>query len=172
MGFKAMLFLFTNLLVVTTRISCYDDELSEAPTHPPHLHHPSRGPHHAHPPATYSHPPKAHAHPPHHEHHHEIAPSQASHHAHPPKAHPPHHVPPVAAPTFAPLPPLKSAHNCTPVCFERCNPGKGKKECERACTRCCKQCLCVPPGPRGTNLEKCGKCYSEVTHHGQIYKCP
>ncbi|KAK7829714.1 hypothetical protein CFP56_028929 [Quercus suber] len=113
MAFKAMLFLFTTLLVVTTRVSCHDDELSEAPTHPPHRHHLSHGPHHAHPPATYAHPPKAHAHPPHHEHHHEIAPSQAPHHAHPPKAHPSphHHVPPVAAPTFAPLPPLKSAHS-------------------------------------------------------------
>lgn len=61
---------------------------------------------------------------------------------------------------------------CTSTCYERCNIGKGKRECQRACTRCCKQCSCVPPGPPGTNLEKCGKCYSEVTYHGQIYKCP
>ena len=61
---------------------------------------------------------------------------------------------------------------CTPTCYERCNTGKGKRECQSACTRCCKQCSCVPPGPRGTNLEKCGKCYSVVTYHGQIYQCP
>ncbi|KAK7839964.1 gibberellin-regulated protein 14 [Quercus suber] len=96
------------------------------------------------------------------EEHHAPAPS--------PKPHAP--VPPVWPPTYAPLPPLTSTKGCTPTCYERCNTGKGKRECQRACTRCCKQCSCVPPGPRGTNLEKCGKCYSEVTYHGQIYKCP
>nr|WAU86930.1 birch protein [Betula platyphylla] len=87
----------------------------------------------------------------------------------PPKAPAP--VPPVTPPADAPLPPVISKKDCIPQCDRRCQLHSRKRVCMRACMTCCDRCKCVPPGTFG-NKEKCGKCYTDMTTHGNQYKCP
>ena len=61
--------------------------------------------------------------------------------------------------------------DCIPRCDQRCQLHNRKRVCMRACMTCCDRCKCVPPGTFG-NREKCGKCYTEMTTHGNKYKCP
>ncbi|KAG2714474.1 hypothetical protein I3843_03G031000 [Carya illinoinensis] len=153
MALKALLFLFTCFIVVTSRVSSKDEELAtkavivEAPV-------PSQAP--AKVPAV-----KAPTH----------APPAAPTYAPPPKETAP--VPPVKPPAPAsPSPlPVRSKKDCIPLCDQRCQLHSRKRLCTRACMTCCDRCKCVPPGTFG-NREKCGKCYTDMTTHGNKYKCP
>ncbi|KAJ9683490.1 hypothetical protein PVL29_019179 [Vitis rotundifolia] len=60
---------------------------------------------------------------------------------------------------------------CIPLCDQRCKAHSRKNICVRACMTCCDRCKCVPPGTYG-NREKCGKCYTDMTTHGNKPKCP
>ncbi|CAK9161286.1 unnamed protein product [Ilex paraguariensis] len=88
-----------------------------------------------------------------------------------PPVKPPTAPPPVMPPTSAPRPPPKTIKDCYPLCLERCKLHSRKRLCLRACMTCCDRCKCVPPGQYG-NLEKCGKCYSDMTTHYGRRKCP
>ncbi|KAK4772721.1 hypothetical protein SAY86_014496 [Trapa natans] len=80
--------------------------------------------------------------------------------------------PPVTVKPPAPqLPPVKSKEDCTRLCGNRCSQHSRIKLCMRACTTCCSRCQCVPPGTYG-NRELCGKCYTDMTTHGNRVKCP
>ncbi|KAL4653567.1 hypothetical protein ACB092_01G313500 [Castanea dentata] len=168
---KAMLFLFTTFLVFTATVSSKDEELKEVTyvKEPEPAQPPAKVPVYAPPPPvktppSQSPPPKAPAYapppPPV-----NTPPSQSP----PPKAPAP--VPPVEPPTSPPLPPVKSKQDCIPRCDQRCQLHNRKRVCMRACMTCCDRCKCVPPGTFG-NREKCGKCYTEMTTHGNKYKCP
>ncbi|KAF8010906.1 hypothetical protein BT93_J1518 [Corymbia citriodora subsp. variegata] len=79
--------------------------------------------------------------------------------------------PPAKSPTSAPSPPVKSKADCIPLCDQRCKLHSRKRLCMRACMTCCDRCKCVPPGTYG-NQEMCGKCYTDMTTHGNRIKCP
>nr|ANF06979.1 gibberellin-regulated protein 14 [Nicotiana benthamiana] len=72
----------------------------------------------------------------------------------------------------APAPaPHSSQLDCGGLCKYRCSLHSRPKVCIRACGTCCLRCKCVPPGTFG-NREMCGKCYTEMTTHGNKTKCP
>ncbi|RVW46603.1 Gibberellin-regulated protein 14 [Vitis vinifera] len=89
----------------------------------------------------------------------------------PPTVAPKPPVPPVTPPTTAPMPPVRTRLDCVPLCDQRCKAHSRKNICVRACMTCCDRCKCVPPGTYG-NREKCGKCYTDMTTHGNKPKCP
>lgn len=60
--------------------------------------------------------------------------------------------------------------DCGELCKVRCAKAR-KNVCLRACGTCCFRCKCVPPGTFG-NREKCGRCYTDMTTHGNKPKCP
>ncbi|WOH13595.1 hypothetical protein DCAR_0833105 [Daucus carota subsp. sativus] len=60
--------------------------------------------------------------------------------------------------------------DCQGLCQVRCARAR-KNVCMRACGACCARCNCVPPGTYG-NREACGKCYTDMTTHGNRLKCP
>ncbi|XP_060204797.1 gibberellin-regulated protein 12-like isoform X1 [Lycium barbarum] len=73
---------------------------------------------------------------------------------------------------LAPAPaPTPSQLDCGGLCKYRCSLHSRPNVCFRACGTCCVRCKCVPPGTFG-NREKCGKCYTEMTTHGNKTKCP
>ncbi|WOH13594.1 hypothetical protein DCAR_0833104 [Daucus carota subsp. sativus] len=61
--------------------------------------------------------------------------------------------------------------DCQGLCQVRCGLHSRKNVCMRACGTCCARCNCVPPGTYG-NREACGKCYTDMTTHGNRLKCP
>ncbi|KAK4760466.1 hypothetical protein SAY87_005359 [Trapa incisa] len=61
--------------------------------------------------------------------------------------------------------------DCGGLCKERCSLHSRPNLCLRACGTCCFRCKCVPPGTSG-NRELCGKCYTDMTTHGNRTKCP
>ncbi|KAJ0039254.1 hypothetical protein Pint_23068 [Pistacia integerrima] len=61
--------------------------------------------------------------------------------------------------------------DCAGLCKGRCRLHSRQKVCTRACGTCCMRCNCVPPGTSG-NREKCGRCYTDMTTHGNKTKCP
>ncbi|KAF3437092.1 hypothetical protein FNV43_RR19845 [Rhamnella rubrinervis] len=61
--------------------------------------------------------------------------------------------------------------DCGGLCLQRCSVHSRPNVCHRACGTCCVRCKCVPPGTSG-NRELCGKCYTEMTTHGNRTKCP
>ncbi|KAI8528394.1 hypothetical protein RHMOL_Rhmol12G0145500 [Rhododendron molle] len=61
--------------------------------------------------------------------------------------------------------------DCGGLCKERCSVHSRPNVCSRACGTCCVRCKCVPPGTSG-NREICGKCYTDMTTHGNRTKCP
>ncbi|XP_049935186.1 snakin-2-like isoform X1 [Nymphaea colorata] len=61
--------------------------------------------------------------------------------------------------------------DCDGLCAERCKVHSRPNVCTRACGTCCVRCRCVPPGTWG-NKELCGKCYTDMTTHGNKTKCP
>ncbi|XP_058113269.1 snakin-2-like [Magnolia sinica] len=80
---------------------------------------------------------------------------------------------PVHAPAPAPLallPPVKVTE-CPRLCVDRCKLNSRPRHCKRVCGTCCQRCKCVPPGTAG-NRELCGKCYTDMTTHGNRTKCP
>ncbi|GAB2276577.1 hypothetical protein Dimus_011296 [Dionaea muscipula] len=92
----------------------------------------------------------------------------------PPPTKPP--TPALAPPQKAPVPPTPyrppvKKEECAPLCEQRCILQSRKKLCVRACSTCCARCKCVPPGTYG-NRELCGKCYTDMTTHGNRIKCP
>ncbi|KAL6318813.1 hypothetical protein AAG906_001286 [Vitis piasezkii] len=62
-------------------------------------------------------------------------------------------------------------HHCGGLCKDRCSLHSRPNVCVRACGTCCVRCKCVPPGTSG-NRELCGKCYTDMTTHGNKTKCP
>lgn len=60
---------------------------------------------------------------------------------------------------------------CPRLCAERCKKHSRLRQCKRVCVTCCTRCKCVPPGTYG-NREMCGKCYTDMTTHGNRPKCP
>ncbi|XP_022889850.1 gibberellin-regulated protein 14-like [Olea europaea var. sylvestris] len=73
---------------------------------------------------------------------------------------------------LAPAPSPQPSHiNCKGLCNHRCSLHSRPKICLRACGTCCVRCKCVPPGTFG-NRELCGKCYTDMTTHGNKTKCP
>ncbi|XP_077222575.1 snakin-2-like isoform X2 [Tasmannia lanceolata] len=80
---------------------------------------------------------------------------------------------PVKAPAPAPvtlLPPV-DYKECPGLCGVRCKLHSRPNHCKRVCGTCCFRCKCVPPGTAG-NREMCGKCYTDMTTHGNRTKCP
>ncbi|KAH0973036.1 hypothetical protein GBA52_025192 [Prunus armeniaca] len=75
---------------------------------------------------------------------------------------------PVAMPFTAPQ--VKTNRDCVPLCDKRCKIETNKKICRRSCMVCCARCKCVPPGYYNNNMNKCGKCYTDMNYHG--HKCP
>ncbi|KAL3512937.1 hypothetical protein ACH5RR_025654 [Cinchona calisaya] len=73
------------------------------------------------------------------------------------------------------LPPAPAPHSaqldCGGLCSHRCSLHSRPNVCNRACGTCCVRCKCVPPGTFG-NRELCGKCYTDMTTHGNKTKCP
>ncbi|KAB2623733.1 gibberellin-regulated protein 14-like [Pyrus ussuriensis x Pyrus communis] len=70
-----------------------------------------------------------------------------------------------------PPPSATTSSDCFKLCDVRCKIEKNKKICRKSCMLCCARCKCVPPGDYGTNMDKCGKCYStDIQYHG--HKCP
>ncbi|XP_034672410.1 snakin-2-like isoform X1 [Vitis riparia] len=61
--------------------------------------------------------------------------------------------------------------DCGGLCKDRCSLHSRPNVCVRACGTCCVRCKCVPPGTSG-NRELCGKCYTDMTTHGNKTKCP
>ncbi|KAK6924891.1 Gibberellin regulated protein [Dillenia turbinata] len=61
--------------------------------------------------------------------------------------------------------------DCDGLCKQRCSAHSRPNRCARACGTCCVRCKCVPPGTSG-NREVCGKCYTDMTTHGNRTKCP
>nr|GMD24261.1 gibberellin-regulated protein 3-like [Ipomoea batatas]GMD27629.1 gibberellin-regulated protein 3-like [Ipomoea batatas]GMD28886.1 gibberellin-regulated protein 3-like [Ipomoea batatas] len=61
--------------------------------------------------------------------------------------------------------------DCGGLCKNRCSVHSRPNVCTRACGTCCVRCKCVPPGTSG-NREACGKCYTDMTTHGNKLKCP
>ncbi|XP_052173982.1 gibberellin-regulated protein 11-like [Diospyros lotus] len=61
--------------------------------------------------------------------------------------------------------------DCGGLCKERCSLHSRPNVCNRACGTCCVRCKCVPPGTSG-NREVCGRCYTDMTTHGNRTKCP
>ncbi|KAK1381447.1 Snakin-2 [Heracleum sosnowskyi] len=61
--------------------------------------------------------------------------------------------------------------DCKGLCQVRCGAHSRPNVCNRACGTCCARCNCVPPGTYG-NREACGKCYTDMTTHGNRLKCP
>ncbi|XP_016474037.1 uncharacterized protein LOC107795848 [Nicotiana tabacum] len=98
----------------------------------------------------------------------------------PPPPPPPVKLPPSPSPAVKPPPPPvptppvsppKNTADCVPLCQVRCKLHSRQNVCLRACATCCLRCKCVPPGQYG-NLEKCGKCYANMTTRGGRRKCP
>ncbi|XXG59322.1 hypothetical protein AAC387_Pa04g1427 [Persea americana] len=86
-----------------------------------------------------------------------------------PAAAPPHapvHAPP-PIPYMAPV----SKSDCPKLCKERCKLHSRPNHCNTVCCTCCVRCKCVPPGTAGKR-ELCGKCYTDMTTHGNRTKCP
>ncbi|KAI3464045.1 hypothetical protein Pfo_020708 [Paulownia fortunei] len=72
----------------------------------------------------------------------------------------------------APAPAPSPNHiDCGGLCKHRCTLHSRQNLCLRACGTCCVRCKCVPPGTFG-NRELCGKCYTDMTTHGNKTKCP
>ncbi|CAA0826648.1 Gibberellin-regulated protein 14 [Striga hermonthica] len=71
----------------------------------------------------------------------------------------------------APSPSPSLSLDCNGLCQHRCSHHSRPKVCFRACGTCCVRCKCVPPGTSG-NREVCGKCYTDMTTHGNKTKCP
>ncbi|KAH7515778.1 hypothetical protein FEM48_Zijuj10G0062600 [Ziziphus jujuba var. spinosa] len=61
--------------------------------------------------------------------------------------------------------------DCGGLCKRRCSLHSRPNVCIRACGTCCIRCKCVPPGTAG-NREMCGRCYTDMTTHGNRTKCP
>lgn len=61
--------------------------------------------------------------------------------------------------------------DCGGLCKKRCSLHSRPNVCTRACGTCCSRCNCVPPGTSG-NREMCGRCYTDMTTHGNKTKCP
>ncbi|KAF8390353.1 hypothetical protein HHK36_024878 [Tetracentron sinense] len=78
---------------------------------------------------------------------------------------------PVLAPAPAPILPPVMITECPRLCGDRCGLHSRQRRCKRVCLTCCVRCKCVPPGTYG-NREMCGKCYINMTTHGNIPKCP
>ncbi|VFQ99860.1 unnamed protein product [Cuscuta campestris] len=66
--------------------------------------------------------------------------------------------------------PVSPAIDCDGACGVRCGKSKRPNLCKRACGSCCATCHCVPPGTSG-NYESC-PCYSTLTTHNNVRKCP
>ncbi|CAN1162716.1 hypothetical protein LINPERPRIM_LOCUS32284 [Linum perenne] len=61
---------------------------------------------------------------------------------------------------------------CLDRCEDRCKTHPSRKRfCQKICTRCCISCKCVPPGPIGTNADKC-KNWTATVYQGLPYICP
>ncbi|CAN0924438.1 hypothetical protein LINGRAHAP2_LOCUS34188 [Linum grandiflorum] len=61
---------------------------------------------------------------------------------------------------------------CLDRCEDRCKTHPSRKRmCQKLCTRCCMGCKCVPPGPVGTNADKC-KNWTATVYQGVPYMCP
>ncbi|XP_062025744.1 gibberellin-regulated protein 14-like [Rosa rugosa] len=73
-------------------------------------------------------------------------------------------------PTTSSTPIVNTHRDCMPLCAARCKVEPHRKICRRLCMKCCSRCKCVPPGEYGTNMDKCGKCYTDMEYHG--HKCP
>ncbi|XP_010272046.1 PREDICTED: gibberellin-regulated protein 14-like [Nelumbo nucifera] len=162
---KVILLLLASFLLFTIRASCRDEEFFTETTY---AKAPSRAPV---PTPTYA---KAPVKPP--------APP-------PTYAKAPVKQPPAPAPTYAkapvkpPAPPPTHAKAPTPVlspvpitecprlCAGRCKLHSRPRQCNRICYTCCQRCKCVPPGTYG-NRQMCGKCYTDMTTHGNQPKCP
>ncbi|XP_004304585.1 PREDICTED: gibberellin-regulated protein 14-like [Fragaria vesca subsp. vesca] len=178
MAFKAFLLLLVTILFVATRASSSHDLHEELKIKAAYVQSQTPPPLVTKPPPTYAPPPKV------------IKPPTPAPplpkppvvkpptYAPPPKVikapppAPPLPKPPVKPPTYAPpLPPVKSKKDCIPLCEQRCSLHSRKRTCMRACMTCCDRCKCVPPGTSG-NRERCGKCYTDMTTHGNRSKCP
>ncbi|GAB4836618.1 hypothetical protein Ancab_001531 [Ancistrocladus abbreviatus] len=86
-------------------------------------------------------------------------PANHTHNAVPPPVH--HHAgPPKPAP-----PPIKK-EGCVRLCEEKCKSESHRRkwECERTCTKCCRECKCIPR--TYGNQENCKKCYDKRVAHG------
>ncbi|MQM06994.1 hypothetical protein Taro_039823 [Colocasia esculenta] len=59
---------------------------------------------------------------------------------------------------------------CQPRCTYRCSATSHKKPCMFFCLKCCKKCLCVPPGTYG-NKQVC-PCYNNWKTKEGKPKCP
>ncbi|ESR51721.1 hypothetical protein CICLE_v10033115mg [Citrus x clementina] len=66
---------------------------------------------------------------------------------------------------------LLTSVDCVGLCRVRCSLHSRPNVCTRACGTCCARCNCVPPGTSG-NREMCGRCYTDMTTHGNKTKCP
>ncbi|XP_051149974.1 cypmaclein-like isoform X2 [Andrographis paniculata] len=64
----------------------------------------------------------------------------------------------------------QSKINCDSECKRRCSKASRFKVCYRACSSCCADCGCVPPGTYG-NKNVC-PCYANQKTHGNKPKCP
>ncbi|XP_044468060.1 protein RSI-1-like [Mangifera indica] len=60
--------------------------------------------------------------------------------------------------------------DCNPKCNYRCSATSHKKPCMYFCQKCCKKCLCVPPGTYG-NKQVC-PCYNNWKTKEGGPKCP
>ncbi|ERN01700.1 hypothetical protein AMTRI_Chr10g4770 [Amborella trichopoda] len=78
---------------------------------------------------------------------------------------------PAPAPAPAPLLPPVDIKECPSLCEGRCLLHSRPNHCKRVCKTCCERCRCVPPGTAG-NKKMCGKCYTDMTTHGNKLKCP
>ncbi|XP_019452898.1 PREDICTED: gibberellin-regulated protein 14 isoform X1 [Lupinus angustifolius] len=193
MAFKSFILLLISLLVLTTKVSSYDEVLNivpilrpipstpiKAPTtpSPPPVKAPPPSPPPVKAPPTTPPPVKTPSTPPPVKTPSTPPPSPPPVNAPPPvkPPTPPPSPPPTtpsspAQPPVAPAPIVKSDKDCIPLCGYRCQLHSRKQICVRACVTCCDRCKCVPPGTYG-NRDKCGKCYTDMLTHGNRPKCP
>ncbi|XP_019452899.1 PREDICTED: gibberellin-regulated protein 14 isoform X2 [Lupinus angustifolius] len=155
MAFKSFILLLISLLVLTTKVSSYDEVLNIVPILRPIPSTPIKAPTTPSPPPVKAPPPSP---PP-------VKPPT------PPPSPPPTTPSSPAQPPVAPAPIVKSDKDCIPLCGYRCQLHSRKQICVRACVTCCDRCKCVPPGTYG-NRDKCGKCYTDMLTHGNRPKCP
>ncbi|XP_021761624.1 gibberellin-regulated protein 6-like [Chenopodium quinoa] len=61
-------------------------------------------------------------------------------------------------------------NQCSPQCTRRCSNTQYRKPCLFFCNKCCRKCLCVPPGFYG-NKQVC-PCYNNWKTQQGGPKCP
>ncbi|KMT10823.1 hypothetical protein BVRB_5g114770 [Beta vulgaris subsp. vulgaris] len=61
-------------------------------------------------------------------------------------------------------------YQCQGRCVQRCSKARKTHECMFFCLKCCKKCLCVPPGTYA-NKEVC-PCYNNWKTKRNTSKCP